>query len=67
MPEAYCLSRRLHEEIVAFLVFMRPTPQEATARELLIGYINALVQGRWRGATVSTFGSVAFDLALPGG
>lgn len=59
--------RRLHDEIVAFVQYMKPTPEENTARDKLVTRLTELIQRRFWNCEVKIFGSVAQDLSLPGG
>lgn len=58
---------RLHDEIVAFLEYMRPTIQERRARELVTARVTDIVKRRFPTGTVTLFGSAAHDLVLPDG
>ncbi|TDL26370.1 Nucleotidyltransferase [Rickenella mellea] len=57
----------LDQEIAAFVKYVSPTPQEHQVRVLLSSYLTYVVKRRWTDATVTIFGSAAFDLYLPGG
>ncbi|KAI0652626.1 hypothetical protein C8Q79DRAFT_111882 [Trametes meyenii] len=59
--------QRLHDEIVAFLEYIAPTPDERHARAVVIAEVAEVVKRRLPKATVDTFGSVAQDLYLPDG
>ncbi|EPQ60182.1 Nucleotidyltransferase [Gloeophyllum trabeum ATCC 11539] len=57
--------QRLHDEIVAFVKYVDPTPQETSARKLVIGRISEIVRERFRNSRVEVFGSIAQNLCLP--
>ncbi|KAK7695252.1 hypothetical protein QCA50_002442 [Cerrena zonata] len=59
--------QRLHDEIVAFTAWVKPTSYERTARELVVSKIRELIHVKFPYAEVSLFGSVAQDLSLPNG
>ncbi|GLD91924.1 hypothetical protein PINS_up000457 [Pythium insidiosum] len=55
----------LHEEILDFVRFMSPTPEELDRRRELVDEMTALVTSLWDGATMDTFGSHRTQLFLP--
>jgi non-canonical poly(A) RNA polymerase PAPD5/7 len=59
--------RRLHDEIVAYMSYITPTPQERTARQEVISCLEKLIKARLPQSKprVEVFGSVAQDLCLP--
>ena len=59
--------RRLHDEIVAFIQYVQPTPEETSAREKVVKRLTELIQRRFWNCEVKIFGSVAQGLSLPGG
>ncbi|KAI0066580.1 Nucleotidyltransferase, partial [Artomyces pyxidatus] len=59
--------QRLHDEIVAFAVYMLPTSQEVTARQNIIKRIESVLLRRFRGGKVHVYGSVSTNLCLPTG
>lgn len=58
---------RLHDEIVALVQYVMPTPAEITARQKILTRVAELIQRRFRDCHVDVFGSVAQELSLPGG
>lgn len=58
---------RLHDEIVAFIRYVQPTPEETGARERVVKRLTDLIQRRFWNCEVKIFGSVAQGLSLPGG
>ena len=59
---------RLHNEILSFWAFTRPTPKETLARAEAAQRLRSLVSAIWpgEGVAVEVFGSSATGLALPG-
>ena len=59
---------RLHNEILSFWAFTRPTPAETAARSRAAQRLRSLVSAIWPGdgVVVEVFGSSATGLALPG-
>lgn len=55
----------LHEEIMDFVVFMSPSPDELALRSSLVREMTALVASLWDGATLATFGSHETQMFLP--
>lgn len=60
-------SNRLHDEIIAFVAWLEPRPEEITARQEVVSRVSKVVSGRFRDAIVTVFGSVAHDLSFPDG
>jgi non-canonical poly(A) RNA polymerase PAPD5/7 len=60
-------TRRLHDEIVAYMAYVQPTLQEETTRRQVYDFIKKTVKGRFARSEVNLFGSVAHDLCLPDG
>lgn len=58
---------RLHQEIVAYVAYVQPTPQEKTARETLLEVIQKTLGRRFPDGEVKMFGSGATGLCLPTG
>lgn len=68
MPDASkAMSCRLHDEIVAFLQYISPSPAELSARHKVLTRLTEVVQRRFLTSEVKIFGSVAQGLSLPGG
>ncbi|CAL1694798.1 unnamed protein product [Somion occarium] len=59
--------QRLHDEIVAFVTYVTPTPSERAARELVVATVREIIRRRFPRSEVSIIGSVAHDLYLPNG
>ncbi|KAJ7827188.1 hypothetical protein B0H13DRAFT_2214461 [Mycena leptocephala] len=59
--------QRLHQEIVAYVAYVQPTPQEKTARETLLEVIQKTLGRRFPDGEVKMFGSGATGLCLPTG
>ncbi|KAJ8575209.1 hypothetical protein ON010_g4004 [Phytophthora cinnamomi] len=55
----------LHEEIMDFVGFISPTPQELSSRAQLVEEMREIVKGLWPEATVETFGSHYTQMFLP--
>ena len=60
-------TRRLHDEIVAFMSYVQPTAQEETTRRQVYNFVKETIKRRFKDSEVSLFGSVAHDLCLPDG
>ncbi|KAJ6457266.1 hypothetical protein C8R45DRAFT_913659 [Mycena sanguinolenta] len=59
--------QRLHQEIVAYVAYVQPTPQENTARQTLREVIQKALRYRFPDGEVRVFGSQATGLCLPTG
>ncbi|KAJ7657010.1 hypothetical protein DFH06DRAFT_1199014 [Mycena polygramma] len=59
--------QRLHQEIVAYVAYVQPTPQETTARQTLFEVIQKSLQRRFPDGELKMFGSAATGLCLPTG
>ncbi|RKP25601.1 hypothetical protein SYNPS1DRAFT_6896, partial [Syncephalis pseudoplumigaleata] len=56
---------RLHEEIVDFMKYIAPTPQEHEMRLLVVKQLEDVAKHLWYGAELSVFGSYDTQLYLP--
>ncbi|KAJ7760112.1 hypothetical protein DFH07DRAFT_918810 [Mycena maculata] len=59
--------QRLHQEIVAYVAYVQPTPQERTARQKLVVAIQKALRRRFPDGELKLFGSAAMGLCLPTG
>eukprot|EP00929_Paragymnodinium_shiwhaense_P061219 TRINITY_DN30572_c1_g2_i1.p1 TRINITY_DN30572_c1_g2~~TRINITY_DN30572_c1_g2_i1.p1 ORF type:complete len:647 (+),score=193.96 TRINITY_DN30572_c1_g2_i1:104-2044(+) len=59
------VSLRLHEELLDFAAFIRPTPAESAARRSWLGAIEAAATALWPKCKVDMFGSTSTGLNLP--
>ncbi|KAJ6617419.1 hypothetical protein B0H10DRAFT_2033323 [Mycena sp. CBHHK59/15] len=59
--------QRLHEEIVAYVSYVKPTAQEMTARRTLLDVIQRTLRRRFPDGELKVFGSAATGLCLPTG
>ncbi|KAG5638493.1 hypothetical protein H0H81_012298 [Sphagnurus paluster] len=59
------VEQKLHHEILAYLQYMEPTPNEKRAREGIMASIRGVVHSRFRNAEIQVFGSSATGLGLP--
>ncbi|KAJ7696810.1 hypothetical protein B0H17DRAFT_1053139 [Mycena rosella] len=59
--------QRLHQEIVAYVAYVQPTPQERTARQKLLEAIRKALLRRFPDGELKLFGSAATGLCLPTG
>ncbi|KAJ7083322.1 hypothetical protein B0H15DRAFT_850579 [Mycena belliarum] len=59
--------QRLHQEIVAYVEYVQPTPQERTARQKLLDAIRKALLRRFPDGELKLFGSAATGLCLPTG
>ncbi|RHY30802.1 hypothetical protein DYB32_004013 [Aphanomyces invadans] len=55
----------LHDEILDFVTFLSPTPEEVKARKALVKTMQDLVASLWDGASLSAFGSLFTEMYLP--
>ncbi|KAF8215652.1 hypothetical protein K438DRAFT_1704521 [Mycena galopus ATCC 62051] len=62
---ALTTDQRLHQEIVAYVAYVQPTPQETTARQTLLEVIQKTLRRRFPDGEVKMFGSQATGLCLP--
>ncbi|KAJ7731206.1 hypothetical protein B0H16DRAFT_204000 [Mycena metata] len=69
MPQSAAITtdQRLHQEIVAYVEYVRPTPQEKTARQTLLEVIQTTLRRRFPDGELKMFGSGATGLCLPTG
>ncbi|KAJ6541593.1 hypothetical protein B0H19DRAFT_1173733 [Mycena capillaripes] len=69
MPDTTPLTtdQRLHQEIVAYVAYVQPTPQENTARQTLFEAIQKTLRRRFPDGELKMFGSAAMGLCLPTG
>ncbi|KAJ7045207.1 hypothetical protein C8F04DRAFT_1343864 [Mycena alexandri] len=67
MPQSTAITtdQRLHQEIVAYVEYVRPTPQEKTARQTLLEVIQKTLRRRFPDGELKMFGSGATGLCLP--
>ncbi|KAJ7603639.1 hypothetical protein DFH06DRAFT_1256414 [Mycena polygramma] len=56
--------QRLHQEIVAYVAYVQPTPQETTARQTLFEVIQKSLQRRFPDGELKMFGSAATGLDM---
>eukprot|EP00931_Biecheleriopsis_adriatica_P064687 TRINITY_DN39422_c0_g1_i1.p1 TRINITY_DN39422_c0_g1~~TRINITY_DN39422_c0_g1_i1.p1 ORF type:complete len:651 (+),score=219.61 TRINITY_DN39422_c0_g1_i1:90-1955(+) len=63
--EPTAVSLRLHEELLDFAAFVRPTAAEAAARSGWLAAIEAAAKSLWAKAEVHIFGSSSTGLNLP--
>ncbi|KAJ6601034.1 hypothetical protein DFH09DRAFT_1126548 [Mycena vulgaris] len=59
--------QQLHQEIVAYVAYVQPTPQEKTARQKLLEAIRKALLRRFPDGELKLFGSAATGLCLPTG
>lgn len=55
----------LHEEILDFVDFISPSPEETAMRIELVKKVKAIIKGLWPSAEVQIFGSLRTELFLP--
>lgn len=67
MTEYESQEQRLHDEIIAYLRYVEPTPAEVEARRRVTEKISELVRCRFWTCEIKTFGSMAQNLYLPTG
>ncbi|KAJ7157362.1 hypothetical protein C8R46DRAFT_909176 [Mycena filopes] len=65
--QGFSLDDRLHQEIVAYVAYVQPTPQEKTARQTLLEVIQKTLRRRFPDGELKMFGSGATGLCLPTG
>ena len=56
---------RLHQEIVSFADFVKPTPEEQSIREAAVDRVRRVILGIWPQARAEVFGSFRTGLYLP--
>lgn len=59
--------QRLHDEIMAYVHYIQPTPQEVEVRKIVSARVEEVAVRRFRDARVHTYGSVTTNLSLPHG
>ncbi|KAJ7511705.1 hypothetical protein B0H11DRAFT_1952680 [Mycena galericulata] len=69
VPESALTStdQRLHQEILAYVAYVQPTPQEKTARQKLVEVLQRTLRRRFPDGELKLFGSAATGLCLPTG
>jgi non-canonical poly(A) RNA polymerase PAPD5/7 len=67
MTEYDSKEQRLHDEIVAFTEYLKPTSEERRVRQEVVARVAKCGSARFRDALVRVFGSVAQDLSFPDG
>lgn len=65
MPATLHPGTRLHNEIVSFFHWVRPTPYEQMVREDLVSRLQSAFQKRYHGVQLRPFGSFASGMYLP--
>lgn len=65
MPATLHPGTRLHNEIVSFFHWVKPTPYEQMVREDLVSRLQSAFQKRYHGVQLRPFGSFASGMYLP--
>ncbi|THH01384.1 hypothetical protein EW026_g1322 [Hermanssonia centrifuga] len=65
MTEYESNEQRLHDEIVAFVEYVRPTRQETSVRELVLAKVEEVIRRCFSNCNITVFGSMAHELYLP--
>ncbi|EEB06137.1 poly(A) polymerase Cid14 [Schizosaccharomyces japonicus yFS275] len=64
-PEEPEVARLLHQDILNFINYLEPTPQEHAVRKSLITKLDRAIRAKWPEVTVYVFGSFETRLYLP--
>jgi non-canonical poly(A) RNA polymerase PAPD5/7 len=59
------LIKVFHDEIIEFVKYIKPTPEEIRGRNIVIYAIRDLISRLWNRATIRVFGSYETEMMLP--